>query len=92
MSAHWLRWLVIYCWSLPLCWLAFTWLVLDGEFGGCGASFIALLTSFILFEAACLFGLIAVRRTWLGLAALVGAVFNGWMYWATIEEFVDLLS
>jgi hypothetical protein len=57
-----------------------------------GASFIALLISFILFEAACLFGLLAVHRSWLGLAALVGAGFNAWMYYATIGEFIELLG
>jgi hypothetical protein len=92
MNVVWHRWLVAACWGLPLLWLVITWLGMGGEFGGCGASFLALLTSFILFEAAGLLGLLAVRKSWLGLAALVGSAFNGWMYYATIGEFIDVLG
>jgi hypothetical protein len=91
MNRVWLRSLVGVCWGIPVVYLAYNWFVLGAKDLGCGLELVTLVTSWILFEAACIAGLLAVRWSWLGLAAAAGAILNGFLLVLSVDDFASSL-
>jgi hypothetical protein len=92
MNRTWLRSLVGAAWGIPIVYTILVLFVFGESLSECSGSLIRLWINSVLLQAAAIFGLLAVRIDWLGLAAAGAVALNVCLYWMGIEEFLSLMG